>query len=325
MTIILRHIVRVILLLYFLLPVDVQAENILAFGDSITLGYPYVAAPANGARIGGYPPALEELFPDIGKKVSVYNWGVGGETTNSGLSRINGLCHTDADYTLILEGTNDFFSGISPQTTAANVVQMAKNSRACGKTPMVGTLTPDFRGSGKSVEKINSYLASAVQNAGIELVDLYDTMVGNWNDYVSSDRLHPNPYGYQQIARIWFHSFLEIQMITGLAESRQDSPKTVLTFLNGTITATGNVRGINFEYGRTTALGSSITASPSNGISDGGLVVKAELREMPFDTTYYYRIVTDYGGKTFYGETESFRTPRRIIVNTPWLHLLLAE
>ncbi|HNZ97003.1 MAG TPA: GDSL-type esterase/lipase family protein, partial [Thermoanaerobaculia bacterium] len=58
------------------------AVRILAFGDSITLGY------GDSATGGGYPQRLESSLRSDGFPVTVRNRGIGGETTAQGLARI---------------------------------------------------------------------------------------------------------------------------------------------------------------------------------------------------------------------------------------------
>ena len=67
-----------------------RSETIIAFGDSITKGTPYVEGRyGNGRRTGGYEPPLEELLAEIGRTAYVLNHGLGGENTANGMFRID--------------------------------------------------------------------------------------------------------------------------------------------------------------------------------------------------------------------------------------------
>ncbi|MFZ3047564.1 MAG: GDSL-type esterase/lipase family protein, partial [Desulfatirhabdiaceae bacterium] len=103
-------------------PVPIQPSIVLGFGDSITVGYPYITSEGNGQRIGGYEPTLEANLNSAGGSWQVLNYGVFGQTTMEGLSRIDSVISGYAGaYILILEGTNDVWSGISYNTTVYNL------------------------------------------------------------------------------------------------------------------------------------------------------------------------------------------------------------
>ena len=182
-----------------------SGEIITAFGDSITQGYPYILEPGNGRRVGGYEPELEAFFNEIGIPVFVLNYGIAGEITPRGVSRIDRvLAESQADYILILEGTNDYFYGISVNTTIFNLGLMIDISRAYNVEPIIATLSPDLRSNGKSVEvNYNPDIRRLARRKGVILVDQYSALEGkDWD----IDGLHPDEYGYRIMAREWFHA-----------------------------------------------------------------------------------------------------------------------
>ncbi|MGB5984748.1 MAG: SGNH/GDSL hydrolase family protein [Desulfobacterales bacterium] len=183
-------------------------QFISCFGDSITLGYPYITGQGNGRRIGGYEPALESIMANAGEPAKVYNWGLQGETTANGVNRINGVLDAQAaNYMLILEGTNDPGAGISLETTVANLGLMIDACIARGVTPIIGNLTPDTRGEWEEFKDIpnryNPAIAGLAASKNIALADLYGATVVNW-DSLSDDLLHPNSQGYSAIANSWY-------------------------------------------------------------------------------------------------------------------------
>ena len=102
------------------------ALEILTVCDSITQGLQRTSSgqlfgnlsPGNGrANFGGYQPRLNQLLDARIEPSTVYNWGIGGETSNQTVGRINNVLNSrDADYILILCGVNDLFRGISSST-----------------------------------------------------------------------------------------------------------------------------------------------------------------------------------------------------------------
>lgn len=326
----------------------------MAFGDSLTMGLWVQPDLGNGRRVGGYEPQLEYLFSLVGRSVQVYNWGLGGETTLQALQGGKDICvpigedpvtgepieecewvdsrtvdnaldaQGSADYMLILEGTNDFFAGISPESTATNLRIMAEKGRARGMNSIIATLPPDERGAGKDLYYTNDLITSVAQQNGFKVVDLHGGMIDNWGAYVGSDNLHPTQYGYDAMARIWFGPFYNIHLTTGDAEAVQDTWKTAMAVLNGFATANGDVLGVGFEYGVDATMEETIQvqSTPDSGNAFAGLAVTSEIEGLQFETLYYYRMVSILDGTVYYGDTKTFTTPEKPI-NLSWMMLLL--
>lgn len=121
-------------------------DDVVAFGDSITEG----AFPFDEKREGGYPSRLQTLLRDAGMVgVKVHNAGRAGESTGTGLSRIDGVIqkHQDnADIVIIMEGTNDVNRIVTGQysveTAVGNLEAMGQKVRAAGMTSMYATIIP---------------------------------------------------------------------------------------------------------------------------------------------------------------------------------------
>ena len=106
-----------------------MALEVLTVCDSITQGLQRTSngqlygnlSPGNGrANFGGYQPWLNQLLDDGIEPSTVYNWGIGGETSSQTVGRINNVLNSrPADYILILCGVNDLFHGISSSATSA--------------------------------------------------------------------------------------------------------------------------------------------------------------------------------------------------------------
>lgn len=181
-----------------------NGETIIGFGDSITKGWPYIMNNPNGARVGGYEPTLETLLGNIGRPSRVLNYGVGGETTVTGVNRISSvLGAVGANYILILEGVNDMMAGVSANTTLFNLSVMIDKSRARGVKPVIGTLTPY---PPHNIESIyNGRIRGLAQQHGALLADHYNAFAPNWGA-LNKDGLHPNSAGYRVMAQVWFNA-----------------------------------------------------------------------------------------------------------------------
>ncbi len=326
----------------------------MAFGDSLTMGLWDQPDLGNGRRVGGYEPHLEFLFAAVGRSAQAYNWGVGGETTLQALQGGKNICQIigedresgdpveecewvasrtvdsalaaqgSADYMLILEGTNDYFAGISPESTATNLVIMAQKGQAYGMRPLIATLPPDERGTGKDIYYTNSVITSVASQNGIKVVDLHSGLIDNWGSYVGSDNLHPTPYGYEAMARVWFGIFYNVHLTTGSATLHQENPMSVTTTLEGFAQANGDVLGLAFEYGTNSSMHNSVVASPDSGNAFGGLTASAQIEGLELDTLYYYRLISTLDGTEYIGETKTFMTPEPSPVLS-WMILLLGK
>ena len=103
-----------------LIPLHAQEmKNILAFGDSLTAGY--------GLGPGeGFTDQLERTLNEQGLNVKVANAGVSGDTTSSGLSRLEWVLvsASDLDLVILALGGNDALRGIQPEITRKNMDKM---------------------------------------------------------------------------------------------------------------------------------------------------------------------------------------------------------
>ena len=181
----------------------------MGFGDSITLGYPYIQGYGNGCNCGIYEKYLEQMLEDNGYANLVFNWGYGGESTAGGLNRISSNIQSSinnwghVDFVLLMEGTNDYSYGFSKSTTIFNLSAMIDRIRSFSVTPLLGTLTPDTQNPAKNVPEYNSRIRAMASDKNVILVDHYAAMVANWGA-LNYDGLHPNTQGYYQMAGQWF-------------------------------------------------------------------------------------------------------------------------
>jgi lysophospholipase L1-like esterase len=196
-------------------PPRVSVTRYVAFGDSITEGFPHTISPAlvDPAPPGSYPLVLQSLLRAryTAQTISVLDEGVGGELVATGLARLPAALAADKPGALLLmEGANDLNQyGTAGVSIIASAIQsMIRVARARSLTVFVGTLLPE-RGNGtparashpELVVPTNAAIRSVVAAEGVTLVDLY-TAFGGVADpvLISSDGLHPTAAGNQRIA-----------------------------------------------------------------------------------------------------------------------------
>jgi len=298
-------------------PVQQLAKNkvkigAIAYGDSVTQGYPEITAPGDGNRIGGYEPKLEKLGEGPSQELIVWNYGVGGENTALGLIRMDDVFKshkvtaTNAKLVLLMEGTNDIFS-LSRGTTYVNLRAMIDKIRAFKLTPILATLTPDTRPRFDMFKAINTTYNRVIRKKiapekQVKLVETYNPLFATWED-LSVDLLHPNDAGYQRLAEILFDTISTADVSTKEAIAVNDTSATVSGFIN----PNHFPARYHFEYGLDTNYGIS-TPIMDAGSGNNVLSVSAKLSGIDDNTLYHVRLVVtnDYG--TYSGNDKSFKT-----------------
>jgi len=291
------------------LPKSAQPEAgediIIAFGDSITQGIPYITYNGDGRRVGGYEPYLEARTLGVGWPTQVLNYGVSGETSMEGFSRLSSVLNLHpARYVLLLEGTNDPIFGISSHSTLKYLKGMIVICLQHQISPIIATLPPDTKeNSGKNLlVDYNPQIAELAHSKNVLLSDQYSALVGNWNS-LTADGRHPNNAGYKIMADTWFNTL----------------PKTTVTTLNatdGTITSAVlngqvNPQGIMtiayFEYGVDASFGHQ-TEKVNVGTGFDNVPLSVTVEDLEKDTTYVFRLVATNAYGTLIGETLAFKT-----------------
>jgi uncharacterized protein (TIGR02145 family) len=83
---------------------------------------------------------------------------------------------------------------------------------------------------------------------------------------------------------------------------------TTTATVNGTVNANGFSTDVIFEYGTTTAYGSSKSATPATVTGSTGTAVSAALTGLATNTLYHYRVSATNCGGTVTGNDNTFRT-----------------
>ena len=191
----------VIFFLSLSLPViSKETYNILFLGDSLTEGY---GVPAEKA----YPELVKKrLFTNLGKKVEIFNLGVSGSTTSSGLTRLKWITGQKKINLMILAlGANDGLRGIPLEKSRQNlvdIIRFAKEKQI--KVILAGMKIPpnygeDYR---SGFEKIFKDLASTHKVAFLPFL-LKD--VAGIKALNLPDGIHPNEKGHEIMAQTVFN------------------------------------------------------------------------------------------------------------------------
>jgi lysophospholipase L1-like esterase len=187
----------------------------IAFGDSITFGVG--DDPLRAEK--GYPPRLQALLQGAGVNAVVKNFGIGGEDTQQGLARIDGVLQVNAaagDVFLLMEGTNDISRGYTIESIRFNLNEMAKRAEARGLSVVHATTIPRLPNAKVDPQNVtNTRLNQNIRDmAGFrerKLADPYEVfsatanLFSNYYYQGADDPVgHPNTVGYDLLAQVFF-------------------------------------------------------------------------------------------------------------------------
>ncbi len=192
------------------------ANSLTAFGDSITAGKMRM-----NDLIGEMHPEL--AYPEVVKEklilvnygtMTVYNRGVGGDSTLDGKNRIAGdLVNYPAYFFAVMLGTNDtYLNQFSLQNSKENMEFIINRILQAGSYPLLMTIPPrnDFYGTldyvKKNIADFNNALKEIAQAKEIVLLDVHKAFVdynppNGWKTLLEDiGGNHPSPEGHQVIA-----------------------------------------------------------------------------------------------------------------------------
>ena len=168
-------------------------------GDSITFG-------RTGTSRDAYLGFLADYLTDRGETVSTGNEGVRGNTSADLLARLSGVLnrHSDADYMLVMVGTNDVFRWIheptllSPEETRANLFGILDRIQDTSIQPILATVVPRLSGdqddpNNSETNRLNDIIRSVASSRGVSLARVNANMSGAANQFTYFDSVHPGP------------------------------------------------------------------------------------------------------------------------------------
>jgi lysophospholipase L1-like esterase len=158
-----------------------RITSVAFFGDSIT---------ADGA--------WEEWFPQY----ETLNFGVGGDTTDELLARMDQVVEARPDAIALLVGTNDLGMRRSVEHLVRNAELLLVNLRRDlpGARTLVQSIMPRGREFADQIQDANRHLRQFSATVHAQYLDLWPALAledGEINPAYSDDRLHLNDDGYR--------------------------------------------------------------------------------------------------------------------------------
>ncbi|MER2996398.1 arylesterase [Pontibacter populi] len=172
-------------------------KNILFFGDSLTAGY---GLPASQA----YPSLIKEKLQQEGfTNYNVVNAGLSGDTTASGVHRLDKWLHQEVAIFVLALGANDGLRGIPTRETTINLQEMldkAKRTWPDVKIILSGMEIPDIVPGRYAAEFRVLFRELAIQN-NVSFVPFLLEGVAGMRHLNLPDGVHPNAEGQKLLAK----------------------------------------------------------------------------------------------------------------------------
>ena len=235
-------------------PVSSEAEKpvvtIMPLGDSLTQGGSYKVGDDPNAvkKSSGYRNSLSKMLTEGGyntKFVGSHNWaadlitdgnvmhsGYGGATIFTLKDKLSEMKDCNPDIILLMIGRNDMTDGTNPtnyisfldQYLMAELYTMFPNAHIfIASIPVVRNheaeelqMTSDER----YAPKIEEYVQQQKdKGAKVDFVDMRASVSGlTWEDFTVEDFVHPQPAGYEKIAKQWYAAITD--KITEIAATK---------------------------------------------------------------------------------------------------------
>jgi lysophospholipase L1-like esterase len=149
-------------------------------------------------------------------KVKVLNKGINGELTSGMLERFSrDVVDEEADYVIILGGTNDIGWGLHPATIRQNLTSMYEGALNKAIEP-VACSVPSILGFDELIPprlELNRLIRTEAEKRGMPFLDLFMATADPRNDRLledySADGIHLNSKGYKRIGKYVFDKWLK--------------------------------------------------------------------------------------------------------------------
>jgi len=183
------------LLTLALAPAKAQSIRILAFGDSLTAG-------AGVAAEDSLPAQLKRRLSEDGFDVEVLQGGVSGDTTTTGLARLDyTLGAGPFDIAVVELGANDMLNGHDPKVTRTNLDQILTTLKQKGVRPVLTAMVSSANHGQAYKRDFDSIYPDLAAKHEAPLVPFI--LEGVWGSpaLLISDGVHPNAAGVAKIVK----------------------------------------------------------------------------------------------------------------------------
>jgi acyl-CoA thioesterase-1 len=172
---------------------------ILFFGNSLTAGYGIELEEA-------FPGLTAQRIDSLGLDYRVINAGLSGETTASGLSRLEWFLEEEPAIFVLELGANDGLRGITPDETKKNlkgIVQLVKSKYPSTRILLAGMQIPPNMGQ-EFAGAFRAVFPEVAQEENVTLIPFLLEGVAGDPDLNLHDGIHPTEAGHKIVFEtIW--------------------------------------------------------------------------------------------------------------------------
>ena len=153
-----------------------------------------------------YPALIQKKMDSLGMDYSVVNAGLSGETTASGLNRLDWVFKQNVDVLVIELGANDGLRGVSLKETKSNLEQIINTAREKNpevKIILAGMQIPPNMGE-EYTSEFRSLFPDLAEQYNLELIPFLLEGVAGDPKLNQEDGIHPTAEGQQILANnVW--------------------------------------------------------------------------------------------------------------------------
>jgi acyl-CoA thioesterase I len=171
--------------------------RIVAFGDSLTAGLGLLEQQA-------YPAILQRKIDEAGYRFEVVNAGVSGDTSASGLRRLDWALEGDVKVLIVAFGGNDGLRGLPVAQMKENLATIIQKARERGAVVILaGMEAPPNFGQEYAAAFRQAFRDVALKEKVLFIPFLLNNVAGK-SELNQGDGIHPNQQGAQIVAdTVW--------------------------------------------------------------------------------------------------------------------------
>jgi acyl-CoA thioesterase-1 len=175
-------------------PAQARTLRIAALGDSLTAGFGLKSED-------GFTSVLAKELRAKGHDLEILNFGVSGDTTAGGVSRVGAVIAARPDGVILELGANDALRGFEPSLAEANLDRIIAALRQAG-IPVMLTGMRAMLGMGRDYgQEFAAIYPRLAAKYGLLLYPFFLEGVAGDPALNQYDGLHPNPQGVRELVR----------------------------------------------------------------------------------------------------------------------------